>query len=71
MLDKFKTGEQEKFRALNEIILSNFANKERDVPLGVELLFESKGIELTDQLSIDYINSSLDNLQSAVFSSNS
>lgn len=62
LLDTFKSGQQEQFRALNDIILSNFANKERDVPLGVELLFESKGIELTDKLSIEYINTSLSNL---------
>lgn len=47
--------------------MSNFENKDRDVPVGVEMLFESSGIEIADKLSIDYINLSLKNLQSAMF----
>ena len=40
----------------NKIILSKFENKEEDVPRGIDLLFESNGIEMADKLSIDFIN---------------
>lgn len=60
LMDHYKSGS--KFTEFNRIILSQFENKERDVPLGVELLFESNGIELADKLSIDHINASLADL---------
>lgn len=56
LIDYFQKGEMDKFKQLNSIILSKFENKERDVPIGVDLLFESNGIEMADKLSIDFIN---------------
>ena len=56
LIDHYQSGDHQKFKAFNQIILSKFENKERDVPIGVDLLFESNGIEMADKLSIDFIN---------------
>lgn len=64
LIDHYQSDSKQKFTEFNRIILSQFENKERDVPLGVELLFESNGIELADKLSIDHINASLGELSS-------
>ena len=62
LLDLRSQGRIEEFRALNRMILSKFSNKEQDVPEGVRLLFDSCGIELADQLSIEHIEAGLESL---------
>lgn len=71
LIDLYKAGDTSRFKQLNSIILSKFENKERDVPIGVEMLFGSNGIEMADKLSIDYINLSLENLRSMRYDSQS
>lgn len=56
LIDTFKSGNHIKFEDFNRVVMSNFANQQTDVPIGVNLLFESNGIEMADKLSINYID---------------
>lgn len=51
--------------------MSNFQNQDEDVPIGVNLLFESNGIEMADNLSINYINTAIEDLKKTVFTESS
>ena len=52
---EFKETNKEDFFSLNDIINRQFSNPIKDVPIGVDLLFKSSGIELADKLSLDHI----------------
>jgi geranylgeranyl pyrophosphate synthase len=62
LLDLRAQGRKEDFKTLNRMVLSKFENKDKDVPIGIDLLFDSSGIELADQLSIEHIEAGLENL---------
>lgn len=66
---EFKKINQEDFLAMGDIINRQFSNPIKDVPIGVDLLFKSSGIELADKLSLDHISEGIDQLKEMRYSS--
>lgn len=70
LLDLKSEGEVDSYRELTRMVQTQFENKVKDVPLGASMLFDSRGIELADKLSIDHIREALSSLQGMEYPSN-